>query len=387
VAGALVAGVSAEAFLRLTNFHRQFAQRDATIGYVLTPHFTRTVPVREHPDHAVIFRTNNLGLRRDDDTVEAKPRGTRRVLIVGDSQSEGIVNNDESYSAGLERALNTRGGGTRRVEVLNGAVSGYSPLLEYLWLRERGRRLQPDIIVLALYVGNDIAELQMHHEDFGGFGPRFKIPFLDRVDGDWQISLPGADGGAPGRFDWLMETHLRVYALLRRTLSPPPSSGDASLLRVVGQCPGCLQSMWQAFVAHADLSGLAAPFSKLDHLLRLLQNECRDLHAAVLAVIIPSKVEVEGRAVAADVQHAMDLLGLRYDAAAFDSEIRRRMIAAAARQGIPVVDLFPALQAAATQRTGPLYWMMDWHLNVEGHRVVTEQLAPVIATLLDGLGQ
>jgi hypothetical protein len=206
LAGIVVASALAELVLRVTTYHQTFAQADATIGYVLTPRFSRVVPVLEHAAGSVVFRTNNLGLRRDVDTAVRKPANTARVLVLGDSQTEGIASNEETYSTGLERALNRlqlrlRNRTGRRVEVLNAAVSGYSPLLEYLWLRERGCALQPDVILVALYAGNDIGELLMHHEDFGGFGPRFPLPFLQHTGGDWQIVPPGYESGAFGRID------------------------------------------------------------------------------------------------------------------------------------------------------------------------------------------
>ncbi len=384
-AGVFFAVVVVEVLLRLTGYHRQFAQHDATIGYVLTPHFARTVPIAEHRGRAVVFRTNNLGLRRDGDVAVAKPAGSARVLVLGDSQTEGIVDNQESYSAGLERALNApphHNDMPARIEVLNAAVSGYSPLLEYLWLRERGLALQPDVIILALYVGNDVAELLMHYEDFGGFGPRFKIPSLEHDGDQWHTVLPGADRGLVGRLDWLLETHSRLYALIHRVVRRNPVGQASPLGQVAAYCPGCLQSVWQAFMAHGDPSGLADGFSRLDYLLGQFQILARSLPARLLFVVVPSKLEVEGDAVGTEVRRAVQTLGLDYNPSAFDEQIHQRMIALAEQHGMPVVDLLPVLRTAFTQRGRPLYWAQDWHLNVDGHAVVTQHLTPIVADLL-----
>ena len=45
--------------------------------------------------------------------------------------------------------------------------------------------------------------------------------------------------------------------------------------------------------------------------------------APVLVLVIPTKVEVEGSTVVADVQRTMEILGLDYDAVAFDAEVIR----------------------------------------------------------------
>lgn len=389
-AGIVVAAVALELFIRMSGYHRAFAEPDACIGYVLTPRFSRVVPILEHAGASVLFRTNNLGLRRDDDTSIVKPAGTARVLVLGDSQTEGMVSNDESYSAGLERALNATESEAakreaHRVEVLNAAVSGYSPLLEYLWLRERGSALQPDVILVALYAGNDIGELLMHQEDFGGFGPRFTLPFLEQRDGEWQITLPGNEGGALGRLDWLLQTHVRLYAMVRRTITPSPKErpNDAVLNRVIwGRFPGCLQSVWQAFIAHADLAELAGGFARLDYILEQFQIEARRLDARLLVVVIPSKLETEGAEQTAGVRNAMKTLGLDYDAAAFDRAVRERMLALAEQHGIATVDLLPVLRSWVLEHQRPLFWELDWHLNVDGHRVVAQHLLPIVSRLI-----
>lgn len=382
--GILVALTALELALRLSGYHRQFAQRDATIGYVLTPNFARSVPILEHAGGSVLFRTNNLGLRRNTDTASVKPTGTLRILVLGDSQTEGMVNNEEAYSAGLERALNEAPVAQerqRKVEVLNAAASGYSPLLEYLWLRERGRALKPDLVLLALYAGNDIGELLMHYEDFGGFGPRFALPFLEQTNSGWHIEPPGTDAGVWGCVDWSLQTHLRVYALVRRVLPRTQPPDDRTFQRVLTRCSGCAQSMWQAFVAHGDPSALAGAFSKLDYLLRQFQIESAQLKTRLVVVIIPSKLEVEAERTTG-VPQAMAACGLRYDAIAFDAAVRRRIVALAEGHGILTVDLQPSLRAAALERGQPLFWQLDWHLDVEGHRVVTQQLLPVVSRLL-----
>jgi hypothetical protein len=379
VVGVVAAGGVAEIVLRLTAYHAQFVQPDATIGYVLAPRFERRDLFSEHPGSTMVFRTNNLGLRRDGDTAVPKPADTRRVLVLGDSQSEGIVENRETYSAGVERRLNAAPfAGATRVEVLNAAVSGYSPVLEYLWWQERGRALQPDLIVLALYVGNDVAELAMHHEDFGGFGPPFAIASLEPAGDGWQIVPPGSAGGPLSRLDCVLETYLRSYALIGRVLRRIPSGGTSPLLAALRKCPGCLQSLWQAYVAHGDPSALADDFGKLDYVLKQFQADSARLNVPVVVLVIPTKLEVEGQTVKAQVDDAARALGLRYEPAAFDDAVRERMLSLARAHSFITVDLLAPLRMAAGERHRALFWARDWHLNIDGHDAVAHTLAPVI---------
>lgn len=94
--------------------------------------------------NGTVFRTNHLGLRSPDIS-ERKPEGTYRIVVLGSSNTMGYgVNNDEIYTALLERWLNERLGPSRRVEVVNLAVSGDSPSRRLERLRQEAQRFQPD---------------------------------------------------------------------------------------------------------------------------------------------------------------------------------------------------------------------------------------------------
>jgi hypothetical protein len=103
-------------------------------------------------DFAYIQRVNNLGLRGQDATVE-KPAGTKRVLMLGDSFTMGKgVEDDQTFSVLVERSLQQAmascGGGT--VEVLNGGVDSYAPVLSMLQFQRDLAPLDPDLVILNL---------------------------------------------------------------------------------------------------------------------------------------------------------------------------------------------------------------------------------------------
>lgn len=121
---------------------------------------------------------NAYGLRDHDYTL-AKPPGTLRVVVLGDSIAFGYCNATESIALDdtfpkiLERRLNDPPPtGLRAVEVVNLAVSGYETLQEIEFLREKGLALDPDLVLVA-YCLNDAEESSMElvgfreHEGFG----------------------------------------------------------------------------------------------------------------------------------------------------------------------------------------------------------------------------
>ena len=87
------------------------------------------------------------GLRGD---VPESPRadGEERVLILGDSSFFGHgVEDDETLAVYLESALGASG---RRVEVINGAIPGYSSEQARAMMDEMGWDLEPTLLVVAL---------------------------------------------------------------------------------------------------------------------------------------------------------------------------------------------------------------------------------------------
>ena len=99
----------------------------------------------------VYTRINGHGLRDRD--VPYEPQGRFRILVLGDSFTEGIqVEQDETFPKLLEQRL---GGG---VEVLNAGVSGYGTDSELLFWESEGWKYRPDLVLLVFDTSNDILE-------------------------------------------------------------------------------------------------------------------------------------------------------------------------------------------------------------------------------------
>jgi lysophospholipase L1-like esterase len=106
-------------------------------------------------------RINNFGMRGDD-IAEVKPADSFRILMLGDSFTMGKgVEDQQSFPRLLEHALQQRiasCNSRRRVEVLNGGVDSYAPILSYLQLRQDFDRLKPDMVILNLDVSDLVQE-------------------------------------------------------------------------------------------------------------------------------------------------------------------------------------------------------------------------------------
>ncbi len=101
------------------------------------------------------FRTNAQGFRDDEDWSLAKPPGQVRVLVLGDSQTQGFeAHQEQTYPAVMERALRRRGFDAK---VMNTGVSGFSTAEELVYLENEGIRYAPDVVVLGFF-GNDFED-------------------------------------------------------------------------------------------------------------------------------------------------------------------------------------------------------------------------------------
>ena len=95
------------------------------------------------------YEINALGLRDDEMASTAKPAGTFRVLMVGDSFVQGYtVERSDLFVDLLERWWRAE---ERDVDVINAGTEGYSTDQEVRWLQVHGREFQPDLVLFFPY--------------------------------------------------------------------------------------------------------------------------------------------------------------------------------------------------------------------------------------------
>jgi len=172
---------------------------------------------------------NALGFR---DVAHAfdKPRGTYRVVVIGDSVAMGQgVRTDEAMGKVIERILNRDG---RTVETILLAVTGYSTVQE-LALLDFAYRYQPDVIVWA-YVLNDPADPVLDNAN-GELGAYFHAPAsyaLDYVHALWRRAVLNFKAR-----DCPSEFHFRLHCMYRdaieRNFEALARSADAHKVPIV----------------------------------------------------------------------------------------------------------------------------------------------------------
>lgn len=140
-----------EVFLRYFNYQEinlawNCYEPDLTMHYVYQP--GSKCRYKRFGEYDTEPRINNVGLRSDSDTIREKPIGVKRILILGDSLvAAHEVEEKDTFVKLLENQWRTRG---LPVEVLNGGIRGYAPLLSYFYLKFRALELKPDVVILLV---------------------------------------------------------------------------------------------------------------------------------------------------------------------------------------------------------------------------------------------
>lgn len=103
------------------------------------------------------LRFNRDGFRGPDRPF-AKPAGVTRIAILGDSMIAGLeVEEEHTLVRRLEELLHASHP-ERRFEVFNFGVGGASPGQALVLYRQLASRYDPDIVVSAFFVGNDLSD-------------------------------------------------------------------------------------------------------------------------------------------------------------------------------------------------------------------------------------
>jgi hypothetical protein len=205
------------------------------------------LPIAGYEDRGV--RTNSLGIRADREYSPNAPPGFRRIVAIGDSYTWGEdVRNEETYSTVLERSM-------PRTEVINLGVHGWGTDQQYLYLKERGLALHPDLVVLGFFED----DVQRNELTFFGYAkPRFVL------DGD-ALRLSNSPVPAPEQV--LSTPFRRPWSALARLVGKVTDDLlDRTALRPMESRP-----VWRLTVAILDA----------------MQRECAAAGSEFLVVHIP----------------------------------------------------------------------------------------------------
>ncbi len=344
-------------------FTRDYFQPDAFAGHVHTPNFERVLPWPEAEEGVLTFRTNNRGFREDEPTPLASTH-RHRVMVFGDSHTDGYVRNRDSFVNVAERMLTDSG---LDVELINAGV-GVTALHHQLRLFMKHAELRPDIAVFVFYTGNDYAEI------YGaGFSedPAGNRAALDAM----RVVQPFAlvEGPRPVRGLHVVHGFRRAFGLL-----DPIETREEVRRRIFRTSSGALaQGYLQAHILRAD-DAFAAASAGAAFLLKEVVRETRSRNVRPVFLLLPTGVQAERSRKKPEFARMEAFFALDDAAPLMEERVRRDFTALLERESLVFVDLLPPLQAAPVA----LFYEKDRHLNRQGHAMVANSFTELLRRLL-----
>ena len=161
----------------------------------------------------VAVRINARGIRDDEDLVEPKPDGQRRIVCIGDSFTFGWgVPEEDGWVHRLESALREDPGGD--IRTVNCGAAGTVCIDEYWWgLKHRFHAFEPDMVVLTICLNDLIGSNGL---SVFGPSPATGIRLFDLIGGALGRSALDLDPD----IDWVDELLAQPKQLPNGTANP-----------------------------------------------------------------------------------------------------------------------------------------------------------------------
>lgn len=326
----VVAAVLEGIFLWAGIGEQEYLKPDSATGYSPMP--GKRVTWRQEGFSQSLFNSQGM---RDREIASDRDARSLRIAILGDSYVESLqVQQEDSFCQVLEKELNTT---CRQAHcrVLNYGVSAYNLGQMYLRLKELAVKMHPDLVILGLRIDQSP---QLDANPRGGFlfaRPTFTVDAqgnLRRDDSLMQRWNQSWDGKRIKATSWLRE-HSRIWGVISQSLS----SLNMTKKNTFVERPYTEQ--WPV----------------VDGLLAAIEQLCDQHHCTLMIAALPGP----------GAEHNLGQLNL----------LRR----SASKLNISLVDPLPAFDEALRSKRNLFF---TWHMNEAGHRLLAQQILPVVKASL-----
>jgi lysophospholipase L1-like esterase len=400
---ALVIGLLiAEIALRIIGYtYPVFYTTDTVRGYALEPGMSGWY----RKEGAAYISINSDG-QRDRERAKAKPAGTVRIAVLGDSYAEALqVSLEEAFWVVLEQRLQSCPAfNGQKLEVLNFGVSGYSTAQELLTLREKVWAYAPDIVLLAMTTNNDITDnlrALKRAEEIPYFVYRNGQLALDdsfRSSRTFQLrhsALNRAGRWIRNRLRVIQAFHqghyeLKKYIASKRApafalpaLISPSAHAQTTNAPARRNAPAAVVSdelgIDNLVYRVPDDANWREAWRVTEGLLRLMRDEVRGRGAKFVVVTLSNGIQVHPQPAAREAfLRRVGATDIFYPDA--------RIKSFGERENFPVITLAPELQKYAEQHQAFLHGfgrdIGNGHWNPHGHRVAGELLAQKLCEVI-----
>ncbi len=377
--------------------HGSLYREEVLLPNLLTPGFKgKTV----HPDFPGIpVSTNSHGFR---DREWGPPGEARRFLVLGDSFAFGLgVHENQTFSRIMEKNWeHVASGSTLRAYSMG--VPGYSPSSEFLLLRSHFDRIEPELVIMVFYTGNDI-QGELYFADrlsridqrrrgldiSAGEGPDTNHASLPGLESAWlEDYLPYAGRVSKSERERVKKKRESLFGTLGSVRKEEYWTKKSGLYRFARPrveslfAAGSVEAAGVA-VSPIELTVLESPLHEdvirgLGYNLGAIEaarEYCRKRGARFLLVLAPMRFQAED--VMFNEYFARNTL---VDPGRYDRGLLHQTLGSECdERGIVALDLLPAIQSAT--RDGGAFYHREGHWNVSGHRLAAREILRYLKSL------
>jgi lysophospholipase L1-like esterase len=307
-----------------------------------------------HPDQGrVVLKTNSLGLKSPEIRIP-KPKKTFRILMLGDSFTEGYgVVAKNTFSNQLQNLLQNQYL-DHKIEVINAGMRGYSPILEYLFLKKKGLKLEPDLVIVnvdATDVTDEAAYYRVaQFEDSGQI-----IRVSDRT----------------GKVPLTHKLHFFAsrYSLFYKKISNMLITIFHSFITTSSESSQPRLGYFEEDVLVALRENVNVDYDVLWHLpkksLNLIHSLTQKQQIPLIITVYPYGIQVNGDEWPGRTQNHFQLNKI------YPVKNMETIQSFAQQQNIPFINMLNSFRNADTS---PLFFRLDGHFTLYGHSVFSQTL-------------
>ena len=303
-----------------------YMKYDEHLGWTAEPRSTKHHK-NSHLEFDVIYQINNQGFRGPA-YEKAKPAGIYRIMILGDSNGFGWgIPEDKHFATLLQGQL-------KNVQVLNLSLSGYGTDQQYLRFVKEGMAYKPDLVIVQV-TPNDFDEIQ-----YPFFNQKPKPQFLITDKGALKlVNVPVEpigprykvfyDNSLPLPFKEWLGWHSYAYTFIN-------------------------EKYYLLKSKYTRRNNFVEPDRKR------FSNESVTLFKKIISELKSRLDEIGAKGLI--VHSSKDLNENNY----------------LANSSLPILDLYPKFSGYARTASAELFYKDGFHWNIEGHRIVADELLKVI---------
>jgi hypothetical protein len=374
-----------------TNHHSVCCEHDPLLGWRLVAGRTTEF---SNPEYAITESFNSRGVRGPEYSL-AKPPGEYRIVILGDSFTEGYtVEFEELFSEFLKRQLSEQTGW--QIEVINLGVGGYSTDQELLLYQTEGRQYHPDLTILMFYDNDPWFNRQARYGPWRrGYKPLFRLEGGVLHLTNTPVPPPDppktprpADAASTsekplsGRLKGALAEHSQLYRWIRNRikntasiynlavaldLADPPDTTEETSIRVPKEF-GVYQRVYAPEIR--------AAWELTEALLAKLKQEVNADGSKLLVFHVPAQASVHLE----KWEQMKRNYGLTEDGWSIE-RVSWELGEILSRLDIEFIDSIERMRRSAkalASRGERLYFEADGHWNTNGHQLVGEMLTNYI---------